>query len=75
MHYITQGDTFINFLCLEHSERNGTFDEQIFNALVEKIDILTPTHFVFELKNGMRVEEQWSNIHVLSLSLSTRPLF
>ena len=33
------------------------FDEQIFNALVEKIELLTPTHFVFELKSGMRVEE------------------
>ena len=33
------------------------FDEQIFNALVEKIEILTPTHFVFELKSRMRVEE------------------
>ena len=33
------------------------FDEEIFNALVEKINILTPTHFVFELKRGMRVEE------------------
>jgi len=29
----------------------------IFNALVEKIEILTPTHFVFELKSGLRVEE------------------
>ncbi len=33
------------------------FDEEIFNALVEKIEVLTPTHFVFELKGGMRVEE------------------
>ena len=33
------------------------FDEEIFNALVEKIEILTPTHFVFELKSGMKVEE------------------
>jgi site-specific DNA recombinase len=33
------------------------FDEEIFNALVEKIEILTPTHFVFELKSRMRVEE------------------
>ena len=33
------------------------FDEEIFNALVEKIEILTPTHFVFALKSGMRVEE------------------
>ena len=32
------------------------FDEQIFNALVEKIEILTLTHFVFELKSGMRVD-------------------
>ena len=31
--------------------------EQIFNTLVEKIEILTPAHFVFELKSGMRVEE------------------
>src|SRR5680860_967366 len=33
------------------------FDEEIFNALVEKIEILTPTHFVFELKSGLRVDE------------------
>ena len=33
------------------------FDEQIFNALVEKIEILTPAHFVFELKSGMMVED------------------
>jgi hypothetical protein len=34
------------------------FDEQIFNALVEKIEILTPTHFAFVLKSGLRVEEK-----------------
>ncbi|MBK5242048.1 recombinase family protein [Clostridium sp.] len=34
------------------------FDENIFNALVEKIEILQPTHFVFVLKNGMRMEEK-----------------
>ncbi len=33
------------------------FDEEIFNALVEKIEVLTPAHFVFELKSGMRVDE------------------
>ena len=33
------------------------FNEEIFNALVEKIEILTPAHFVFELKSGLRVEE------------------
>jgi len=33
------------------------FDEQIFNALVEKIEVISPAHFVFELKSGMRVEE------------------
>jgi hypothetical protein len=33
------------------------FDEQIFDALVEKIEILTPAHFVFELKSGLRIEE------------------
>ncbi|UZW12550.1 recombinase family protein [Clostridium pasteurianum] len=34
------------------------FDSKIFNALVEKIEILEPTHFVFVLRNGMRVEER-----------------
>jgi len=34
------------------------FDESIFNALVEKIEIISPAHFVFELKNGIRVEER-----------------
>jgi|SRR5680860_213863 len=34
------------------------FDEEIFNALVEKIEILTPAHFVFELKSGIRVDEK-----------------
>ncbi len=33
------------------------FDEEIFNALVEKIEILTPMHFVFELRSGLRIEE------------------
>jgi len=32
------------------------FDELIFNALVEKIEVFSPTYFVFELKSGMRVE-------------------
>ena len=30
------GNTFIKYLCLERSERNDTFDDEIFNALVEK---------------------------------------
>ncbi|HEY8362402.1 MAG TPA: hypothetical protein VIK77_05905, partial [Tissierellaceae bacterium] len=34
------------------------FDEGIFNALVEKIEVVSPTHFVFELKSGVRVEER-----------------
>lgn len=34
----------------------GKFDDNIFNALVEKIEIFSPTHFVFELRSGMRVE-------------------
>jgi len=39
-------NTFIKFLCLERSERHDTFDEQIFNALVEKIEILNQRIFV-----------------------------
>ena len=34
------------------------FDGEIFNALVEKIEIISPTHFVFEFKSGVRVEEK-----------------
>ncbi|TGE35693.1 recombinase [Desulfosporosinus fructosivorans] len=30
----------------------------MYNALVEKIEVLTPAHFVFELKSGMRVVEE-----------------
>jgi len=32
------------------------FDGKIFNVLVEKIEIISPTHFVFEFKSGVRVE-------------------
>ena len=32
------------------------FDTDIFNALVEKIEVISLTHFVFVLKSGMRVE-------------------
>ena len=40
----------------EFSIQMKEFNEQIFNALVEKIEILTPAHFVFELKCGMKVD-------------------
>ena len=33
------------------------FSDEIFNALVEKIEIISPSHFVFVLKSGMRMEE------------------
>ncbi|MEN6326091.1 MAG: recombinase family protein [Syntrophomonas sp.] len=42
----------------EHLEK---FDENIFNALVEKIEVISPTHFIFVLKSGMRVEETISS--------------
>lgn len=32
------------------------FNDDIFNAMVEKIEILSPSHFVFVLKSGMRIE-------------------
>ncbi|WP_432409673.1 recombinase zinc beta ribbon domain-containing protein [Wukongibacter sp. M2B1] len=34
------------------------FDKEIFNALVEKIEILKPTHFVFVLKSGMKIRKK-----------------
>jgi len=33
------------------------FNEEIFNALGEKTEVISPAHFVFELKSGMRVDE------------------
>ncbi|MEK5505692.1 recombinase family protein [Paenibacillus sp. FSL P4-0113] len=33
------------------------FDDNLFNALVEKITILSPAHFVFTLKSGMSMDE------------------
>ncbi|WDM22914.1 recombinase family protein [Paenibacillus polymyxa] len=33
------------------------FDDNLFNALVEKIAILSPAHFVFTLKSGMSIDE------------------
>ncbi len=41
------------------------FAEEIFNALVEKIEILTPTHFVFELKRGVKREKIESKKHIV----------
>ncbi len=34
------------------------FDGKIFNALIDRIEDLESTHFIFVLKNGMRVEER-----------------
>ncbi|MDB5056123.1 MAG: recombinase family protein [Bacilli bacterium] len=42
------------------NEREGLleqFDDDIFNALVEKITILSPTHYLFALKSGLEIEE------------------
>ncbi|MGG1644281.1 recombinase family protein, partial [Paenibacillus sp. NRS-1782] len=33
------------------------FDDNLFNALVEKITILSPANFVFTLKSGMDIDE------------------
>ncbi|URJ58990.3 recombinase family protein [Paenibacillus polymyxa] len=33
------------------------FDDNLFNALVEKITILSPAHFIFTLKSGMSMDE------------------
>jgi site-specific DNA recombinase len=35
------------------------FDEDIFCALVERVKVLSPTHLVFELKNGLAVEQKF----------------
>lgn len=35
------------------------FDEEICSALVERVKVLTPTHLVFEMKNGLAMEQQF----------------
>jgi len=40
----------------DRQEALTEFDEGIFNALVEKIDVISPTYFVFLLKSGVRVD-------------------
>lgn len=36
------------------------FDDNIFKNLIEKIVVITPTHLEFYLKNGMKVEEEFT---------------
>lgn len=36
------------------------FDDDIFKNLIEKIMVVTPTHIEFHLKNGMKVEEEFT---------------
>ncbi|AIQ11341.1 recombinase family protein [Paenibacillus durus] len=33
------------------------FDDNLFNALVEKITILSPAHFIFTMKSGLNIDE------------------
>ncbi|NRF96061.1 recombinase [Paenibacillus frigoriresistens] len=33
------------------------FDDELFNALVEKITTLSPTRYLFTLKSGLEIEE------------------
>ncbi len=35
------------------------FDEDIFSALVDRVKVLSPTHLVFELRNGLAVEQKF----------------
>ncbi len=35
------------------------FDEDIFSALVERVKVLSPTHLIFELKNGLAIEQKF----------------
>ncbi|EOR25349.1 hypothetical protein A500_10130 [Clostridium sartagoforme AAU1] len=33
------------------------FDDKIFNALIDRIEVLESTHFVFVLRNGMKIKK------------------
>jgi site-specific DNA recombinase len=49
-------DEIIQLLC-SRQDILEQFDDNLFNALVEKITILSPAHFVFTLKSGMSIDE------------------
>ncbi|SCW83305.1 Site-specific DNA recombinase [Paenibacillus tianmuensis] len=49
-------DEIIQVLSLRQ-ELLEQFDDSLFHALVEKITILSPAHFVFTLKSGMEITE------------------
>lgn len=35
------------------------FDEEICSALVERVKVLSPTHLIFDLKNGLAIEQKF----------------
>ena len=41
--------------------------EAIFNALVERIEVVSLVHFVFELKSGARVEDKVEEVRDIAL--------
>ncbi|SHK66112.1 recombinase family protein, partial [Paramaledivibacter caminithermalis] len=42
-----------------HDRLLTDFDDEIFKALVERIRVIGPTHIVFELRNGIALEEKF----------------
>ena len=40
------------------------FEDKIFNALIDRIEVLESTHFVFVLMKGRRIEENIKTIFV-----------
>lgn len=42
-----------------HDRLLTNFDDEIFKALVERIRVIGPTHIVFELRNGIALEEKF----------------
>lgn len=44
---------------LEAQNMVKDFDDDLFGALVERIKVLSPTHLLFELKNGLAIEQKF----------------
>lgn len=45
---------------LETLNSMDVFEDDIFSALVERVKVLSPTHLLFEMKNGLSIEQKFT---------------
>lgn len=45
---------------LETQNSMEVFEDDVFSALVERVKVLSPTHLLFEMKNGLAIEQKFT---------------